>query len=215
MCNGTSVKRLFFLLVGSKIDGTEIIFLIDKKTKINTKLMVYSYAKQTRIKKKFLAQEVRHQKRDILKRRRVNPYFVCITSNQITVGPVRGHLTPKMNIIFFIRNLMLNIFLFNSFFEKSCIFRENREKLFWGRIWQFFRERRRFTLKINITFFITNEVLNILLFSNFFQKIFNFLRKCQKTVSGAQVSFERKEASDDENEYNLFYGKWGLEYFIV
>ncbi len=63
-----------------------------------------------------------------------NPYFVCNTSNCITVRPVRGHLTPKMNIIFFIRNLMLNIFLFNNFFEKSCIFRENLKKLFWGRI---------------------------------------------------------------------------------
>ncbi len=25
-------------------------------------------------------------------------------------------------------------FLFNNLFEKSCIFRENRKKLFWGRI---------------------------------------------------------------------------------
>ncbi len=30
--------------------------------------------------------------------------------------------------------------------------RENRKKLFWGRIWQFFRERRRRTPKINMTF---------------------------------------------------------------
>ncbi len=35
----------------------------------------------------------------------------------------------------------------------------------------------------------------------------NFLRKRQKTVSGAQVSFEGKEASGDENEYKLFYEK--------
>ncbi len=27
---------------------------------------------------------------------------------------------------------MLNIFLFNKLFEKSSIFKENREKLFWG-----------------------------------------------------------------------------------
>ncbi len=124
-------------------------------------------------KKKSLAQEVR-QKTDISERRSnfapFNPYFACNTSNCVTVRPVRGHLTPKMNIAFFIRNLMLNIFLFNNFFEKSCIFRENRKKLFWGRIWLFFRERRRLTPKINITFFITNEALNILLFINFFQK---------------------------------------------
>ncbi len=41
----------------------------------------------------------------------------------------------------------------------------------------------------------------------------NFLRKRQKTVSGAQVSFEGKEASGDENEYIIFYGKLSLEYF--
>ncbi len=39
--------------------------------------------------------------------------------------------------------------------------------------------------KVNITFFIANVVLNILLFSSFFQKSCNFLRKRQKTVSGA------------------------------
>ncbi len=31
----------------------------------------------------------------------------------------------------------------------------------------------------------------------------NFLRKRQKIVSGAQVSFEGKEASGNEDEYNL------------
>ncbi len=79
-------------------------------------------------------------------------YFVCNTSHCVTVRPVRGHLAPKMNIAFFIRNLTLNIFLFNNFFEKSCIFRKNRKKMFWGCIWQFFRDRRCLTPKINITF---------------------------------------------------------------
>ncbi len=77
--------------------------------------------------KKSLAQEVR-QKRDMSDR------CVCKMSNCVTVRPVRVHLTPKLYIAFFIRNLMLNIFLFDNFFEKSCIFRENRKKLFWGRI---------------------------------------------------------------------------------
>ncbi len=88
-------------------------------------------------KKEILAQEMR-QKSDISERGSkvapFNPYFVCNTFNCVTVRPVRGHLTPKMIIAFFIRNLMMNIFLFNNFFEKSCIFRENRKKLFWGRI---------------------------------------------------------------------------------
>ncbi len=103
---------------------------------------------------------------------------------------------------------MLNIFLFNNFFEKSSIFRENCEKLFWRCIRQFFRGRRRLAPKINITFFITNEVLNILLFSSFFKVSCNFQRERQKTAFGAQVFFER-----NENEYNLFYGKWGFEFF--
>ncbi len=53
--------------------------------------------------------------------------------------------------------------------------------------------------KINITFFITNMVLNILLLSSFFKEICNFLRKWRKTIFGAQVSFEGKEPSRDEN----------------
>ncbi len=79
-----------------------------------------------------------------------NPYFVCNTSNCVTVRPVRDHFTLKMNIAFFIRNLMPNIFFIRQFFRKQL--RENRKKLFWGRIWQFFRERRHLTPKIKITF---------------------------------------------------------------
>ncbi len=37
----------------------------------------------------------------------------------------------------------------------------------------------------------------------------------EKTVSGGQVSFEEKGMSDDENEYYLFYGKGGFEYFFI
>ncbi len=85
-----------------------------------------------------MAQEVR-QKSDISDRR---SKVVCNMSSCVTVPPVRGHLKPKMNIAFFIRNLMLNIFLFHNFFEKTCIFRENREKQFWGYIWQFFRGKK-------------------------------------------------------------------------
>ncbi len=63
---------------------------------------------------------------------RVDPYFVCNMSNCVTVRPVMGHLTPKINIAFFIRNLMPNICLFDNFFEKSCIFRENGKKTVLG-----------------------------------------------------------------------------------
>ncbi len=43
-----------------------------------------------------------------------------------------GHQATKMSITFFMGNEVLNIFSFNSFFEKSNIFGENREKIFWG-----------------------------------------------------------------------------------
>ncbi len=133
----------------------------------------------------------------------------------VTVRPVRGHFTPEKNITFFIKNWMLNIFLFNNFFKKSSIFSGNNEKLFWEHIWQFLRERRRLAPNINGTFFITKEVLNIWLFSSFFKKKPYFLRKWQKTVSGAQVFPDAKGAFVDENEYKLFYGKWGFEYFFI
>ncbi len=57
-----------------------------------------------------------------------NPYFVCNTSNYVTVRPVRGHVIPKMNIAFFIRNLLLNIFLLDNFFEKKTIFSKKTAK---------------------------------------------------------------------------------------
>ncbi len=60
--------------------------------------------------------------------------------------------------------------------------------------------------KLTSTFLITNEILNILLFSSSKKKLY-FLKKQQKTVSVVQVFFEGKEASGEENEYNLFYGK--------
>ncbi len=37
-----------------------------------------------------------------------------------------------MNVTSFVANKALNILLFNSFFKKSCIFRENGEKPFLG-----------------------------------------------------------------------------------
>ncbi len=94
-------------------------------------------------------------------------------------------------------------FIQQFFWKKSGIFGENLKKLFCGRIWQLFKERRRLTPKINVTFFITNEVSNNLLCINFFQKMCYVLRKRQKTVSGAQVPFEGKEASRNENEYPM------------
>ncbi len=130
----------------------------------------------------------------------------CSTSNCVTVRPVRGYLTSKMNMAFFIRNLMLNIFLFNNFFEKSCIFRENRKKLFRGRIWQFFRERRHLMPKINITFFITNEVSNILSHTNFFQKCVIFWENARKPFLGPKSLLKERSRLVTRMNINFFMG---------
>ncbi len=126
----------------------------------------------------------------------------------------QGSSYTKNEYRLFIRNLMRNIFLFDNFFEKSCIFRENRKKLFWGRIWQFFKERRSLMPKINITFFITNEVSNILLFTNFFQKSVIFWENARKPFLGPKSLLkERRHLSTRMNTF--FFEKWGLKYFIV
>ncbi len=155
--------------------------------------------------KKSLAQEVR-QKRNILdcksKVRPLQPSLCLQHVHWDSVRPIKGYLTPKMNITFPIRNCMLNIFLFNNFFLKKQNF---LKKMFWEHIWQFFRERRRPMSKINITCFITNEVLNILLFNSFFKKSCIFWKNAKKPFLMPKSSFLKgTPASGDENEYNLF-----------
>ncbi len=80
--------------------------------------------------KKSVAQEVR-QKRDISKGRSKCPLLslFCLQHGRWeTVRPVRGHFTLKINITLFIRNWMLNIFLFNNFFKKA-VFSEKIVKI--------------------------------------------------------------------------------------
>ncbi len=101
------------------------------------------------------------------------------TDTLLATGPLghcanyQGSSYTKNECNLLIRNQMLNTFLIDNLYEKCSIFRLNREKQFLrGRIWQFCRKKRRLAPKINITFLITNELLNILLFSSFF-KILN------------------------------------------
>ncbi len=61
-----------------------------------------------------------------------------------------------MNTTFFMGNEVLNIFLFNNFFEKSNIFRENGEKIFAGHDHFLGEGEESLTLKMNINFFIKN-----------------------------------------------------------
>ncbi len=107
----------------------------------------------------------------------------------------------------------MNIFLFDNFFKKSSIFWENREKLFWGCIWQFFRERRRLALKINITFLITNHVLNILLLSSFFKRNCNFLRNGKKPFLGPNSLLKRRGRLATKMNITFFMGNELLNNF--
>ncbi len=108
---------------------------------------------------------------------------------------------------------MLNIFMSNKFFEKNSIFWENHEKLFWWRIWPFFKERGRLTPKINVTFFITNSVPSILLLNKFFEKSSIFGKNYEEPFVGGHDHFEGMGAFRDKSQYNFFGRKWGFKYF--
>ncbi len=74
--------------------------------------------------KKSLAQEVR-QNRDISERRsKVEGGELYFQHGRwVDVRPVRSHLTPKINITFYIRNLMQNIYFFiQQSFQKKLYF---------------------------------------------------------------------------------------------
>ncbi len=54
--------------------------------------------------------------------------------------PVRGHLTLKMNIMFSIRNLMVNIF-FSTIFSKKAVSGEKTVKNCFGNIFDNFLQK--------------------------------------------------------------------------
>ncbi len=105
------------------------------------------------------AQDVR-QKNDISERRSKAwrgrnhlQALLCLQHVQLChCATCPGSSYTKNEYSLFYQKFDAEYFLSDNFFEKSCIFREKRKKLFWGRIWQFFRERRSLTPKINITF---------------------------------------------------------------
>ncbi len=106
---------------------------------------------------------------------------------------------------------MLIIFLFDNFFEKSSIFRENREKLLWEHVWQFFRKCRRPAQKIDITSFYNKlGTPNILLFNSFFKKnkkniVFQFWGKgCRTTKMNIGNLF-------CGNEYRILFSSFFLK----
>ncbi len=62
--------------------------------------------------------------------------------------------------------------------------------------------------KINITFFITNEVLNILLFSSFSKRSCNFLKKNgKKSFPGPKSLLKGRRRLTTKMNITFFYGK--------
>ncbi len=112
--------------------------------------------------------------------RPLQPLLYLPHSRWVTVRPVRGHLTPKVNITFFYQKLDAEFFFIQLFFEKKQYFLKKPWKTALGRIWQFFREMRRLAPKINITFFLSQMRYWIFYHFSFFKKSYNFLRKQQK-----------------------------------
>ncbi len=75
----------------------------------------------------------------------------------------------------FLSQIRYRIFYFDNFFNKDCIFREKREKSFSEA-----KHLLSLTTKMNITFFMGNEILNIFSSNNFFKESHIFRKNCEK-----------------------------------
>ncbi len=132
----------------------------------------------------------------------------------VSLCDLSGVILHQKWILPFLSEIWCWIFFYSTIFSKKSVFSKKTAKICFGGAFDNFlgKEsvlRQKLTLlcyhKWGIEYFVIYQ---------FFPKMCNFLRKRQKTASGAQVPFEGKKASGNENEYKLFYGKWGLEYFI-
>ncbi len=75
----------------------------------------------------------------------------------------KGSFYTKNEHNLFYQKLEAKYFFIQQFFRKKQVFAgKNCEKLFWGHIWQFFRERRHLVPKISITFFTTIKLSSFL-----------------------------------------------------
>ncbi len=153
---------------------------------------------------KSLAQEV-HQKSDISDRR----------SKSWRGATYQGLSYTKNEYGLFYQKFDAKYFFIQQFFRKKLYFQRKPQKtVFGGAIDNFLGKEGVLRQKLTQLFYYKWGIEYFIIYQ-FFPKICNFLRKFQKSVSGAQFSFKEKETSSDENEYKLFYRKWGLEYFIV
>ncbi len=70
----------------------------------------------------------------------------------------------------------------------------------------------RLTTKINVNFFVRIEFLNIFHITIFSEKETIFCKINMKNNFSGAWHFSGNGLSNDKNEYNLFYGKWGNKY---
>ncbi len=118
----------------SKLKGKHRVFQKKRNSEFKTPSTV----------KKSLSQEVR-QKSDISEHRSkgLGASLLCLQQGcWVTVRPVRGHPTPKMNITFFLSQIRCWIFFYSTTFLKNAVFSEKTaENCFGGASDNFLRKK--------------------------------------------------------------------------
>ncbi len=110
--------------------------------------------------------------------------------------------------------------LYKFFFLMSILSSRKTSRMFFNLYWKnckkpFMWENDHFerntclSTKINITFFVGIEVLNIFHITIKKKEIPEYQ---QKIMFKGHDHFSGNEVSDDKNEYNLLYGKWATKY---
>ncbi len=124
-----------------------------------------------------------------------NAHQLCVYSKMYFVQVLsffreRRRLASKINITFY-HKLDTEYVIFKNFFQKSHIFRETGKNCFWGAKF-LLRGRWRPTKKMNIIFFMENEVLNSFSSNNFFEESNIFGENSEKILKGTSAFFWRR-----------------------
>ncbi len=125
----------------------------------------------------------------------------------------------------FSKNLIrTNFILHKSFFRMSIFSSSKISWMFFNLRWRnckkhlwedisLLRGRGRLVAKINITLFCRKWGFEYFSLKNFFKKKNTFQNNAEKNFFGeGDDHFAGNRVSNDKNEYDLFYGKWGTEY---
>ncbi len=133
--------------------------------------------------------------------------------------PTCTWIASQININFSATNWVLKILWLNKFLKKTVFSEKTIKKHSWKDM-TVLKGRVCLATKINVTFFVGNEVLHV-----FYETIFSKKKINKKAIFFSEITLEnnffgREEddqiwgngASDDKNEYNLFYRKWDTVY---